>query len=37
MCDGKWELDDLVASWTLVDADLELWAGKHDEPRLALR
>jgi hypothetical protein len=32
-----WELDDLIASWTFVDADVELLAGKHDVPRLAAR
>src|SRR4051812_27901237 len=31
----EWELDDLIASWTLVDADLELLVGKHDAPRLS--
>jgi hypothetical protein len=29
------ELDDLIASWTLVDADQELLVGKHDVPRLS--
>jgi hypothetical protein len=24
----EWELDDLIASWTLVDDDLELLVGK---------
>ncbi|MGC4858779.1 Tn3 family transposase [Micromonospora sp. DT41] len=31
----EWELDDLIASWTLVDADHELLVGKHDVPRLS--
>ncbi|MEV4498517.1 Tn3 family transposase [Micromonospora arborensis] len=31
----EWELDDLIASWTLVDADQELLVGKHDVPRLS--
>lgn len=31
----EWELDDLVASWTLVDADLELLASKHGATRLS--
>src|SRR5664280_3052586 len=41
LCQGRavrreWELDDLVASWTLVDADLELLASKHGATRLSL-
>ncbi len=29
----EWELDDLIASWTLVDVDLEVLAGKHSATR----
>jgi len=31
----EWELDDLVASWTLVDADQELLVSRHGATRLS--
>ena len=31
----EWELDDLVTSWTLLSADLELLDGKHEASRLS--
>ncbi|GAB3137897.1 hypothetical protein GCM10027290_04480 [Micromonospora sonneratiae] len=31
----EWELDELVASWTLVDVDRELLTGKHGATRLS--
>lgn len=31
----EWELDDLIASWTLVDVDLEMLAGQHSAIRLS--
>jgi len=31
----EWELDDLIASWTLVDVDLEVLVGKHSATRLS--
>jgi hypothetical protein len=30
-----WDLDDLIASWTLVEADHELLAGKHGATKLS--
>src|SRR6266536_463490 len=31
----EWDFDDLVASWTLVDADTELLASRHEATRLS--
>jgi hypothetical protein len=31
----EWELDDLIASWTLVDADQELLVRLHGASRLS--
>jgi hypothetical protein len=31
----EWDFDDLVASWTLVDADTELLASRHKATRLS--
>lgn len=31
----EWDVDDLVTWWTLVEADLELLAGKHGSTRLS--
>lgn len=31
----EWGVHDLIASWTQVDADLELLAGTHDTSRLS--